>query len=105
MTETTLPPSGPGTVVLDIGADTGALILHTTADLDGREIDITPSHTPHTPRTHSQVRQRRTGATTHYAAVYPALHAGQYTLWHDPATPAATITITGGHVTEYHWPA
>jgi hypothetical protein len=103
MTETIPAPSGPGTVVLDIGAGTGALILHTPADLDGREIEISPNATPCAARTHSQVRERRTPASTRYAAVYPNLAAGDYTIWRNPVTPAGTVTITGGHITTCHW--
>ena len=33
-------PSGPGTVVMDVGGDIGALILYTPAAMDGREIEI-----------------------------------------------------------------
>ena len=42
MTESAAGPSGPGTVVLELGADVGALVLYAPADLDGREIDISP---------------------------------------------------------------
>jgi hypothetical protein len=103
MTETALPPSGPGTVVLNLGADVGALILHTTADVDGLEIEISPDGVPGAARTHSQVRERRTGASIRYAAVYPDLTAGDYTIWRDTDTPAAVITITGGSITNWRW--
>ena len=39
-----------------------------------------------------------------HAAVYPGLAAGQYTVWRDHHTPAATVAVTGGHVTACHWP-
>ena len=35
-----LPPSGPGTVVLDIGGSVGALVVHTPAALAGLEIEL-----------------------------------------------------------------
>ena len=38
--ETALGPSGPGTVVLNIGGGTGALVLNVPPELDGREIEI-----------------------------------------------------------------
>ncbi len=41
MTEHAHGPTGPGTVIMELGADTGALILYTPADLDGAEIEIT----------------------------------------------------------------
>ncbi|HEX4061641.1 MAG TPA: hypothetical protein VHY58_11555 [Streptosporangiaceae bacterium] len=104
MTEKTLPPSGLGTVVLDIGASTGALILHTPAELDGREIEIGRTDVPGAARTHSQVRERRTGASVRYAAVYPELAAGDYTIWRDADTLLTGITIAGGRITTCHWP-
>lgn len=99
MTETIPPPSGPGTVVLSLTAGTGALILHATAGLDGREIEISRTGPGSGPRTHSRVRARHTGTSVRYAAVYPDLAAGQYTIWLDPVTAAGTVTIAGGHVT------
>ena len=41
---------------------------------------------------------------TAYAAVYPGLRAGQYTVWGDESTRAATAIITGGQVTSCRWP-
>jgi hypothetical protein len=104
MAETILGPSNAGSVVLEVGADIGALVLHTPAGLDGREIEISPRGTQAAPRTHSQVRERRAGHRVQYAAVYPGLVAGAYTIWRDEGTPAATVTIRGGQVTSCHWP-
>jgi len=104
MAETAAGPTGPGTVVLELGADVGALILYTPADLDGAEIEISRDDDPGAGRTHSQVRQRPMASATAYAAVYPSLAAGQYTIWRDQHSPAATATITGGQVTSCRWP-
>jgi hypothetical protein len=104
MTEPLPGPSSAGSVVLDVGAGIGALVLHTPAALDGHELEISPHGDPAARRTHSQVRERRTGGDAQYAAVYPGLAAGDYTLWRDATTPAGTVTINGGHVTTYHWP-
>jgi hypothetical protein len=105
MTEPKLGPSHAGSVVLDIGGDTGALILHTPAEMLGREIDVTPASAPGSHGTHSLVRERQVSGTTSYAAVYPALPVGDYIIWHDRATPVGTVTIAGGQVTRHHWPA
>jgi hypothetical protein len=104
MPETIPPPSGHGTVVLDIGPGTGALILHTPADMNGVEIEII-RNVPGAVRTHSQVRERHTGRSVRYAAVYPGLAAGEYTLWRDAVTPLMAVTINEGSVTNCHWPA
>ena len=106
MTESVPGPSRAGSVVLDLGAGIGALILDTPAELNGREIEISLlSAGPRARRTHSLVRERRTGAGRGYAAVYPGLAAGDYTVWRDGVTPAGTVTIDGGQVTRYRWPA
>jgi hypothetical protein len=104
MTELAAGPSGPGTVVLELGAEIGALILYTPADLDGAEIEISRDDDPGARRTHSQVRQRHMATVTRYAAVYPGLQAGPYTIWRDEHSPAAAVTIIGGRVTSCHWP-
>ena len=88
-------------VVLDIGGDVGALVLYTGAGDDEAEIDISPGTDPAAPRSHNQVHPRRAPAGVVYSAVYPALAAGEYTLWRDEHTPEATIIIRGGQVTEH----
>jgi len=105
MTEPVAGPSGPGTVVLELGDDVGALVLYTPAGLDGREIEISRDDDPGGHRTHSQVRPRHLATVTSYAAVYPGLSAGTYTIWADEHHPAATAVITGGRVTSCSWPA
>lgn len=104
MTETALAPSRAGSVVLEVGADIGALVLHAPASLDGREIEISQLGVPAARRTHSRVRQRRAGHCVQYAAVYPSLAAGAYTIWRDEIAAAGIVTINGGQVTSCHWP-
>jgi hypothetical protein len=102
MTEHRYGPTRAGTVLLDLGADTGALVLYAPADLLGAEIEI--SHdTSGAPRTHAAVRARPGPNGTRYAALYPGLPAGGYTLWRDHDIPAGAVTITGGQVTILHW--
>ncbi len=103
MTEPAAGPSGPGTVIMELGAGTGALILYTPADMDGEEIEISCDE-PGSRRAHSQVRPRHLPGETRYAAVYPGLPAGRYTLWRDGPSPAVTVTVTGGQVSTCHWP-
>jgi len=105
MTESVDGPSGPGTVVLELGADVGALVLFTPAELDGREIEISRDSDagPSARRTHSQVRPRHMPAGTRYAAVYPQLAAGTYTIWADSQSRAGAVVIAGGRVTNWSW--
>ena len=104
MTEPTAGPSGPGTVIMELGADVGALVLYTPADLDGEEIEISRDGDPGSRRTHSRVRPRHMPGETRYAAVYPGLPAGRYTVWRDERSPAATVTVAGGQVSGCDWP-
>jgi hypothetical protein len=105
MSEHSMGPSGPGTVVLELGAGIGALVLFTPAGLDGREIEISRDTDPGARRTHSQVRPRHLVGVTRYAAVYPDLPAGTYTIWADRQSRAGSVVITGGRVTNWNWPA
>jgi hypothetical protein len=105
MSEPVAGPSGPGTVVMELGAGVGALILYTPAGLDGEEIEISRDDAglSGSGRTHSRVRPRHLPGQTRYAAVYPGLPAGRYTVWRGP-TPVAAVTVTGGQVSSCHWP-
>jgi hypothetical protein len=112
MAEPVLGPSRAGSVVLELGDTVGVLVIEATVELNGREIEISPvdgihdhvhAHA-HAHRTHSMVRERGTAAGKGYAAVYPGLAVGIYTVWRDHDTPAGRITIDGGRVTRYRWP-
>jgi hypothetical protein len=94
-------PTGPGTVILEIGEAVGALILFTRPDRCGSEIEISPSAGG--PRTHSMVRERQRPGAPSYAAVYPSLPAATYTIHRPDGTPAGQVTIRGGQATRYHW--
>ena len=87
-------------LILDIGADIGALAIYTTADRDGTEIEISPAG-DHQARSHNVVHPRTTRSGIRFAAVFPALASGGYTVWRDRTTPAGTITIHGGKVTQF----
>jgi hypothetical protein len=72
MSEERYGATGAGTVVLEIGAGTGALVLRAPADLAGREIEISPAHEP-ARRRHTCVRERHGADGIGYAAVYDRL--------------------------------
>ncbi|MGQ5260250.1 phospholipase [Micromonospora sp. ZYX-F-536] len=95
-------PSETGSVVLDLGGETGALIVHTGRDLHGREIEISRDGDR---RTHSAVRERRVRDGSFHSAVYPDLPAGIYTVWWDNDTSAGTVSVHGGAIAEFVWPS
>jgi hypothetical protein len=97
-----LPPSGPATVMLDIGDGVGALVVHTCAALAGTEIEI---RRPGDSRqlTHTEVRERQLARGSVYAAVFPAIVAGTYTLVGVDGSPDTDITIDDGTVTQITW--
>ena len=102
MTEPALGPSGPGSVILEVGGDVGALVLETPPGLAGAEIEISPADGG--ARTHSAVRPRHTPAGTRHAAVYPALPAGDYIIWQLDGSPAGQVTVRGGQASRFSWP-
>jgi hypothetical protein len=95
MEEHSLPPSWDGSVVLEIGGDVGALMLRTPPALNGVEIDLDPDDAT-LPHTHSAVRERQLVNGVSYAAVYPNLKAGLYTV----EGSGQRVLIHGGRVTE-----
>jgi hypothetical protein len=95
-------PSETGSVVLDLGGDTGALIIYTGPDLHGREIEVSREGAG---RTHSAVRERRVRDGSFHSAVYPDLTAGVYTVWWDDDTPAGEVSVHGGGIAEFVWPS
>ena len=97
-------PSNSGSVVLELGPGTGALVLHTPPELDGAEIEISLLSGSPERRTHSRVRQRQLPDRVQFAAVYPGLPSGKYVIWRDATARAAVVTVTGGQATTACWP-
>jgi hypothetical protein len=95
MSETVCSPSWDGSVVLDIGNDVGALVLHTTRQWLNHEIDLAPDDWS-LPHTHSAVRERRSSDGSTYAAVYPQLQEGGYAI----VGSSQRLAIAGGRVTD-----
>jgi hypothetical protein len=89
--------------MLNIGPDTGALIIHASESEHLREIEISLGTDPAAPRTHAAVRERILPHTVLHSAVYPELPVGTYTLWLNATTPHGTATITPACITEYPW--
>ena len=91
-------------VVLDLGGDIGALILHTRAEMLGVEVEI--SATGHDDRrSHKDVLERELNGRPAYTAVFDNIREGTYTLWVDDVALARDVVVTGGAVAELQWSA
>ena len=103
--ESTPAPSGEGTVVLDIGGDTGAVVVLTPAGLDGSEIEVRPVGDVWRG-THTGVRQRELRDGVCFAAVFGALRAGRHQLRvrGTETEPVLEVEVAGGSITEAVWP-
>jgi hypothetical protein len=99
----TLAPSGQGTVMLDIGGEIGALIIHTDAAWHGHEIEVSPEDAP-ADRTHAAVRARHVSGGVTYCVVIDALPQGPYVIWQDATVPLGRVEVRGGTVAEFTWP-
>ncbi|MGA2519887.1 MAG: phospholipase [Acidimicrobiales bacterium] len=98
--EARLGPSATASVVLDIGAHAGALVLRTGATLDGAEIEIRPAGGPW-QGAHSAVRQRHVRGTVVHAAVFGSLGAGAYDVRvRGGDGPAHPVAVVAGAVTD-----
>ncbi|MET0425370.1 MAG: phospholipase [Actinoplanes sp.] len=99
----TMAPSGQGTVVLNIGAGIGALIIHTPGSLHGHEIEVSPVEDA-AQRTHAAVRARYVRGGVVWSVVLDSLPHGRYVVWRDPVTPAGEVDVPDGSVAEFTWP-
>jgi len=92
----------PEFVVLEIGEDLGALVLHTDGEMHGLEIEISPTGEDDN-RTHKEVLERRGGGRADFTAVFDGLRAGTYTLWCKDVACVRNVAISGGKVAELRW--
>jgi hypothetical protein len=100
-------PSGPGSVVLDIGPHAGALVLYTGEDLAGAEIEIRPGGATWTG-THTAVRERHVNGRVLHAGVFGSLAEGTYDLrlkGGGPGSFSLTVLVEAGSVTQATLPA
>ena len=98
-TEARLPPSGQGTVVLDIGEGIGALVVHAPGELCGIEIEVA-RRGEEKAFVHTEVRERVLPEGSVYAGVFVALDEGDYTLLGVGGHAGRDVTIESGRVTE-----
>ena len=99
-----LGPSQHGSVMLDIGGDIGALIITTSAEMLLAEIEVSHRDAdPKAHRPHVAVRERQGPGALEYAAIYPGLRSGEYTVWGLDGEPRHQVQIIGGEVAQLDW--
>ena len=86
-------------IVLDIGQGIGALVIYTKEELRGRQIDVSLKGNS-ARKIHTDVLERRINGRPIFAAVFPSLPEGEYTIW---SNPSDEVTIAGGEVAELDW--
>ena len=93
----------PEHVVLDIGGEIGALIVHADHDQHDLQIEICRSGEEAGKREHQHILERPIGGRTMYAAVFGGLREGSYTLLTHDAVRQTGVMIRGAHVTTVDW--
>jgi len=99
-----LGPTGPGSVLLEIGDGAGALVVHAPPDTVRAEIEIRRAGCDWTGL-HTAVRERRVRQQVFYAGLFASLEAGQYEIrWRDRCdarrASAQRVVVKPGEVTE-----
>jgi hypothetical protein len=91
-------------IVLELGADVGALVLRTGEEYVEQELQIegVDGRGPRY-RTHTVVRRRQVAGATMFAAVFPSVPAGHHAVWADDGS-RIEVDIAGGGVTEAFLP-
>jgi hypothetical protein len=93
----------PEFVVLEIGDEIGALIVHAEPEMHGVEIEISPAEDDER-RSHKEVLERGAGGEPAYTAVFDRLPAGTYTLWSEGIARVRGVVVAGGQIAELQWP-
>ena len=87
-------------LLLDIGDDVGGLVVRADPAWDGLEIEVSPVGADR-ERTHAVVHAHAAASEDIYAAVFVALPAGEYQLWHPmDDRPLDRITVRPGAVAD-----
>ena len=101
--EAALGPSGPASVMTDIGGEMGAAVLYVPEALAGLEIEIRRVG-ERWDGTHTAVRERHVGASVIWAAFFGSLVAGCYEVRvKGDGERHLELRVDGGHVAEATW--
>jgi hypothetical protein len=94
----------PEYVALDIGEEFGALIVHTGAELNGVEVEISLAGEDES-REHKEVLERSINGRPAFTLVFDKLVEGRYTLWIDGVARDRGVAVTAGEIGELDWTA
>jgi hypothetical protein len=104
MTEARASTEPTRSVMVDVGAGFGALVLRMPPEFQGEEIEVSPISAPDR-RQHVYVLPRMLPRGTAFAAVYPRLPAGDHLIWSLEGDPVMTVNIQEGSVAQAAWPS
>jgi hypothetical protein len=93
----------PEHVVLDIGGEIGALVIHADHELHDLQIEICRSGQERGKREHQHILERPIGGQTMYAAVFGGLPEGSYTLLTNDTIRERGVRVHGATVTTLDW--
>ncbi len=93
----------PEWVVLDIGGEIGALVVHGDPAEHDLQIEICPSGAEDGKREHQHILERPINGRTMHAAVFPGLREGSYSLLTNDVIRSPDVLIRGGIVTTVDW--
>jgi hypothetical protein len=83
--------------ILDIGDETGALVIYADESMVGREVEIAGIG-GEVAIAHNVVRTRHTPNGPVYAAVFPGVARGEYTVLGNDVIRPSEVVVNGGSV-------
>ena len=97
------PPTEPSrAVVINVGEHTGALVLASSEERSGVEVEIHPLSQPEA-RTHVWVLPREGRDGIVYAAIFPSLPSGEYAIVDIDGSIADVVAVPPNQVTHATW--
>jgi ABC-type Zn2+ transport system substrate-binding protein/surface adhesin len=100
--EATAPTVPSRAVVINVGEHTGALVLASSEERAGREVEIHPVSHPEA-RTHVWVLPREGRQGVVYAAIFPSLERGDYAVLGVDGAIIDIVTVPANQVTHATW--
>jgi hypothetical protein len=100
--EAVAPTAPSRAVVINVGEHLGALVLSSTEERSGLEVEIHPVARPEA-RTHVWVLPREGRDGVVYAAVFPSLECGDYAILDVDGSIAEVVSVPPNQVTHATW--